>query len=153
ALIIYTMPIWALLIGVAIYREHLTRWRTIGIIISTVALMTYVSRDPAIHLAGHNAWGACLLLIAAIAWAIGACLYRGRGQWVTDRWAQLAFQHAVSAVALVPLAWTHESLCDIKWTRSVWIALGYNWFAGSGLAPWLWFRVLTHYPAALAGQF
>src|ERR1700722_10553449 len=96
----YTMPLWAIPIGLFLWPEPLGRAQLVGAAIGFAGLVLFMNPglvdwgDPRI-LAGN-----ALLLLASILWAFGSCLYR-RHSFRTPFWVQTFWQLAVS---IVPVA-------------------------------------------------
>jgi drug/metabolite transporter (DMT)-like permease len=102
--------------------------------------------------------GNSLLLLAALAWALGSCLYR-RHPWRSSFWAQTLWQLAVSiipvgAIVLIGAIVVGEPVGSrsVHWSPAVVAILAYNCIVTTALGYFLWGKVLTMMPAATAGQ-
>jgi len=146
----YTMPLWAIPIGIFIWPEPHGRAQLIGAAIGFAGLVLFMNPglvdwgDPRI-IAGN-----ALLILAAILWALGSCLYRRR-RFQSPFWAQTFWQLAVSlppvlAIVLItapgPVTWSPELVAIVLYNCVVTTALGY----------FFWGKVLSMMPAAMAGQ-
>lgn len=85
----FTMPLWAIPIGLWLWPEPLGRFQIAGAAVGFAGLMlfmnpTLVDWSDFCEVAGNG-----LLLLAAICWALGSCLYRRR-IWRSPFWVQAA---------------------------------------------------------------
>ncbi|MGH7116166.1 MAG: EamA family transporter, partial [Stellaceae bacterium] len=92
-----------------------------------------------------------LLLLAAICWALGSCLYRRRS-WRSPFWVQTFWQLAVSTVVVAAIALPGAIGQPIPWSPALVAILAYNWVVTTALGYFLWSKVLTMMSAAVAGQ-
>jgi hypothetical protein len=90
----YTMPLWAIPIGLFLWPEPLGRNQLVGAAIGFAGLVLFMK--PSLIDWGNRRIlaGNALLLLAAIAWALGSCLY-GRRSWGSPFWVQTLWQLAV----------------------------------------------------------
>ena len=93
----YTMPLWAIPIGLFLWPEPLDRAQLIGAAIGFAGLVLFMNPGLVDWGNGHILAGNALLLLAAILWALGSCLYR-RFSWRSPFWVQTFWQLAVSIV-------------------------------------------------------
>src|SRR5262249_10512297 len=103
----YTMPLWAVPIGLFLWPEPMGRGQLIGAIIGFAGLVPCITPSLADWSSPRILGGNAMLLLAAVLWAVGSCLYR-RVAWRTPFWSQIFWQLAVSVVpvgALVALRW------------------------------------------------
>ncbi len=122
----YTMPLWAVPIGLWLWPEPLGRFQLAGAAVGFAGLILFM--NPGLvdwgnrrALAGNG-----LLLLAAICWALGSCLYRRR-QWLTSFWAQIFWQLAVSSVPVAAIALPGAVGQPIRWSPGLVAILAYNW--------------------------
>jgi drug/metabolite transporter (DMT)-like permease len=99
----------------------------------------------------REAAGNLLLLLAAICWAVGSCLY-GRRPWRSDFWTQTFWQLAVAAVTIVAPAVVLEPNWSVQWTPVFATILLYNCIVATVLGYFLWNKVLAVMSPAVAGQ-
>jgi drug/metabolite transporter (DMT)-like permease len=95
--------------------------------------------------------GNAFLLLSAMTWALGSCLYRRR-IWRTPFWTQTFWQLAVSAPIVIVFALPQIGGDPIHWSPALFAILAYNWVVTTALGYFLWAVVLTAMPAAAAGQ-
>lgn len=147
----YTMPLWAIPIGRWLWPEALGRWQLVGAALGFAGLFLFM--NPALVDWGDRrvlAGNLCLIL-AAICWALGSCLYRRR-LWRSPFWAQTFWQLAVSGVAVAAIAAPSEGGMAIRWSSGLVAILAYNWIITTALGYFLWNKVLAAMSAAVAGQ-
>jgi drug/metabolite transporter (DMT)-like permease len=146
----YTMPLWAIPIGLFIWPEPIGRAQLAGAAIGFAGLVLFMSPglvdwgDP--RILGGNA----LLLFAAILWALGSCLYRRRS-FRSPFWTQTFWQLAVSVVpvGIIVLA---AAPGPVHWSPTLAAILVYNCVVTTALGYFFWGKVLAVMPAAMAGQ-
>jgi drug/metabolite transporter (DMT)-like permease len=151
AVLAYTMQIWALPLGWIILGERLGALRTAGALLAFVGIVIYFNPLLVDWSDGRAVFGNAVLIVAAIGWALGACLYRLRS-WRTPFWTQILWQLAVSTVAAAVVAFLAEADRPIRWTPLVLTMLAYNWLLGTALCYWWWAKALSVMPASQAGQ-
>lgn len=151
AVLAYTMQIWALPLGWIILGERLTALRTAGAVLAFIGIIVYFNPLLVDWSDGRALFGNAILIVAAIGWALGACLYRLRS-WRTPFWTQILWQLLVSAVATAAVAFAVEGGRPVEWSPLVLGMLAYNWLIGTALCYWWWAKALSVMPASQAGQ-
>lgn len=147
----YTMPLWAIPIGLFLWPEPIGRKVLAGAAIGFAGLLLFMNPglvdwgNPRI-LAGNAA-----LLLAAIAWALGSCLYRRRA-WRSPFWVQTAWQIVVSIPPVAALVLSGWDAGAIHWTGRALAIVVYNAVITTALGYFLWSKILSVMPAATAGQ-
>lgn len=147
----YTMPLWAIPIGLFLWPEPLGSRQLIGAAIGFAGLVLFmnprlINWGDARVLAGNG-----LLLLASVSWALGSCLYRRRS-WQTPFWVQTFWQLAVSIVPVVAIALTGLGGGPVRWSPLLIAIVAYNCVVTTALGYFLWSKVLSMMPAAIAGQ-
>src|SRR5213075_1074617 len=87
----YTFSLWAIPIGVLLGVERLSRFHLIGATIGFAGLVLFMNPGLVDWSSGRTLLGNAFLLLSAIAWAFGSCLYRRR-IWRTRFWTQTFWQ-------------------------------------------------------------
>ncbi|MBV9018393.1 MAG: DMT family transporter [Alphaproteobacteria bacterium] len=147
----YTFSLWAIPIGVLLGVERLGRFHLIGAAIGFAGLVLFMNPGLVDWSSPRALFGNLFLLLSAIAWALGSCLYRRR-MWRTGFWTQTFWQLAVSAPVVLAFALPQLSGEPIHWSARLLAILAYNWVVTTALGYFLWAKVLTAMPAATAGQ-
>lgn len=146
----YTMPLWAIPIGLLLWPEPQGRNQLIGAAIGFAGLVLFMNPGLVDWRSARALAGNALLLLAAILWALGSCLYR-RHVWRSPFWVQTFWQLCVSLVpvAVVTLA---AGAGRARWSPVIVAILVYNCVVTTALGYFLWNKVLSMMPAATAGQ-
>jgi len=147
----YTMPLWAVPIGLWLWPEPLGRLQLAGAVVGFAGLVLFMNPGLVDWGDWHALAGNGLLLLAAISWALGSCLYRRR-TWRSSFWVQTFWQLAVSTVVVAAIAWPAIADQPVRWSPALIAILAYNWVVTTALGYFLWSKVLTMMPAAVAGQ-
>ena len=147
----YTFSLWAIPIGLLLGVERLSRFHLIGAAIGFAGLVLFMNPGLVDWSSGRTLLGNVFLLLAAIAWALGSCLYRRR-IWRTGFWTQTFWQLAVSAPVVLAFALPQMTDEPIHWSVSLVAILVYNWVVTTAIGYFLWALVLTAMPATTAGQ-
>jgi drug/metabolite transporter (DMT)-like permease len=146
----YTMPLWAIPIGLWLWPEPLGRFQLAGAAIGFAGLIVFMNPGLVDWGSWHTLIGNGLLVLSAICWALGSCLYRQR-KWRSPLWTQTFWQLAVSTIAVVALL-PSVAPGSARWSLGAVAILAYNWVISTALGYFLWSRVLTMMAAATAGQ-
>jgi drug/metabolite transporter (DMT)-like permease len=147
----YTMPLWAIPLGLVLSREILSPSKLAGAGIGFAGLVLFMNPGLVDWTDLREAAGNLFLLLAAISWAVGSCLY-GRHPWRSSFWAQTFWQLAVGAVTVVIPAVVFEPDWSVQWTPSFAAILIYNCIVTTALGYFLWNKVLAVMSPAVAGQ-
>jgi len=147
----YTMPLWAIPITLGLTRELPPASKLAGAAVGFAGLVVFMNPALVDWTDPREVAGNLLLLLAAVCWALGSCLY-GRRLWRSDFWAQTFWQLAVGAVTIVvPVALLVPDW-SVRWTPGFTAILAYNWTITTALGYFLWNKVLTVMSPAVAGQ-
>ena len=147
----YTFSLWAIPIGVLLGVERLSRSHLIGAAIGFAGLVVFMNPRLVDWGNARTLLGNGFLLLAAITWALGSCLYRLRS-WRSGFWTQTFWQLAVSTPVVLAFALPQLSDEPVRWSVGLLAILAYNWVVTTALGYFLWAKVLTAMPAATAGQ-
>lgn len=147
----YTFSLWAIPIGVMLGVERLTRPHLIGATIGFAGLVLFMNPGLVDWNNARTLLGNAFLVLAAIAWALGSCLYRKRS-WRTGFWTQTFWQIVVSAPVVLAFALPQATDEPVRWSIGLIAILAYNCVVTTALGYFLWAKVLAEMPAATAGQ-
>jgi len=147
----YTMPLWAIPLGLVLSREMPSPAKLAGAAIGFAGLVVFMNPALVDWVDPREVAGNLFLLLAAISWAAGSCLYGSR-PWRSSFWAQTFWQLAVGAVTIVvPVVFLVPDWSVELSPRFVAI-LAYNWIVTTVLGYFLWNKVLAVMSPAVAGQ-
>jgi drug/metabolite transporter (DMT)-like permease len=147
----YSMPLWAIPIGLFLWHEPIGRRQLFGAAIGFAGLGLFINPGLVDWTSPRVLLGNGFLLLAAMAWAFGSCLYRRRS-WRTSFWAQTFWQLAVSLVPVTLAALFGGGDFTIRWSALLVAIVAYNCIVTTALGYFLWGKVLSVMPAATAGQ-
>ena len=138
AIIGYTMPVWALLASVMLYRNPLTWRATLGVLCSLIATVL-LALDEMSHFAGQPL-GLVFTFGAAISWGIGNAMMKHTRLSISSL-ALTFWSLAVGAVCFTFLAWVFER--DVWRWPNLWqsLAIGYGGVMTFAVSYVAWFRV------------
>jgi drug/metabolite transporter (DMT)-like permease len=147
----YTMPLWAIPITLGMTRKLPTASKLAGAAVGFAGLVVFMNPALVDWSDPREIAGNLLLLLAAICWALGSCLY-GRRLWRSGFWAQTFWQLAAGAVTIVIPALALEPDWSVRWAPGFTAILVYNWTVTTALGYFLWNKVLAVMSPAVAGQ-
>ena len=148
----YTMPLWAIPIGLFLWPEPLGRHQLTGAAVGFAGLVLFMNPGLVDWRSARVLAGNALLLLAALAWALGSCLYRRRS-WRSPFWVQTWWQLAVSIVPVGAIVLLDpDQAAPTQWSPVLIAILAYNCVVTTALGYFLWGKVLSMMPAATAGQ-
>jgi drug/metabolite transporter (DMT)-like permease len=147
----YTMPLWAVPLGLGWSREMPSQSKLAGVTVGFAGLILFMNPALVDWADLRQVAGNLFLLLAAICWAVGSCLY-GRRLWRSSFWAQTFWQLAVGAVMIVAPAVFLEPDWSVQWTPGFVAILAYNWIVTTALGYFLWNKVLAVMSPVVAGQ-
>jgi drug/metabolite transporter (DMT)-like permease len=149
-LLMYTNPLWALLLSVLLLGERFSIASVAGIALGLLG-MAVLTNPLAMPWNAVTVPGVVSALAATIAWALGSVLYR-RGKWESTFWQQVFWQLAVSGIAVavpaVILEWNHA----VRLTPQLAVNTIYNILVPTALAFWCWSQALARIRASTASQ-
>lgn len=149
-LIVYSVPVWALLWSLVLLGEKLTGIALLGAVLGIGGLVLLTPPD-ALNWDTATVSGIVLALLGTQTWALGAVLYRRR-RWQTPFWSQIFWQIAAAAAVMVPAAIFVEGFGAWRDTTTLRLILLYNVAIPTVLGFWCWAQALSRIPAATASQ-
>ena len=147
----YTFSLWAIPVGLLLGVERLGRFHLIGAAIGFAGLVLFMNPGLVDWTSGRALLGNAFLLLSAMTWAFGSCLYRRR-IWRTRFWTQTFWQLLVSAPVVLAFALPQLEGASVDWSPTLLAILAYNWIVTTALGYFLWTLVLSAMSAAVAGQ-
>jgi drug/metabolite transporter (DMT)-like permease len=149
-LLMYTNPLWALLLSVLLLGERFSIASVAGIALGLLGL-AILTNPLAMPWNAVTVPGVLSALAATIAWALGSVLYR-RGKWQSTFWQQVFWQLAVSGIAVAVPAVIFEWNHPVRLTPQLVVNTIYNILVPTALAFWCWSQALTRVRASTASQ-
>jgi drug/metabolite transporter (DMT)-like permease len=147
AILAYTMPLWSVVLGVAVMGDPLTRRRAAGVLLGASGIALLLWRESAI-LAGAPL-GALLMLAAALAWAIGTVLVKSFPVALPTT-AFAAWQMLIGGLPIV--AGGVPQLGSIGPVSAAGVlALLYNIVVCFVFCYWAWYEVVAMVPVSVSG--
>ena len=148
AIIAYTMPVWASILGAFILGERLTFARVIGLFLGLAGLLILIGPD--IKAVGSAPLGAIFMLGAAINWAIGTVFLK-YFRWTMPITVLAGWQLVFGGIPVIIGAFILEpmtALLHVSWQAA--LATGYAILIGNIFCYWAWIKVLSLFPASVA---
>jgi drug/metabolite transporter (DMT)-like permease len=148
AILGYTMPVWAALIGALFYGERLDRLNMLGVLCALSGTLLLVAREWS-SLTGHPL-GTLLMLVAAMIWGVGTHVVR-RAQLPISTLCMTFWMMVMSCVVLGVFTALFESS---EWSvpQGVqWLPIAYNAVFVLGLCNVLWFWLARELPPVASG--
>jgi len=148
----YTMPLWAIPIELWLAPGIIRRGgQLVGAAVGFAGLFLFMNPGLVDWTDWRMLFGNAMLLLAAIAWALGSVLYR-RQVWRSGFWTQTFWQLAVSTVVVAAVALPSALGEPVRWTPALIAVLAYNWVVTTAIGYFLWGKVLSVMTAGVAGQ-
>jgi drug/metabolite transporter (DMT)-like permease len=149
-LIAYSMPIWGMLLALAILGERPTRAMILGLVLGVAGLAVLFAPWTMDWTSRPVVAGSLVALGATLAWALGSVLYRCR-RWQSGFWQQVFGQFVGGICVIIPAAFLFERATTSASPTYVAIIL-WNAVVPSILGFWCWARALDRVPVATASQ-
>lgn len=143
AVLIFTMPIWTLLMAWPILGERIRGKQWLAALSTLTGLVLIIEPWDM----QSSLFSKFLGVMAALCWATGTILIkRLRGRQPVDLLALTTWQMILGAVPLVGLAWIVPEPAT-QWTPAYIGILGFMSVASTALCWWLWIYILDRVPA------
>jgi drug/metabolite transporter (DMT)-like permease len=149
ALIAYTMPIWAALLGGFVFRERITWRRVLALLLGLGGLVVLVG--PGFDVSRDMAVGFAVILTGAVLWAVGVVIQKYVA-WTSPVAVLTAWQVLLGGLPFIVLSAVLSDfgrLVDIPLESA--LALGYSIFIGLVAGTYLFYRVIELFPVTVAG--
>ncbi|MEA5097567.1 MAG: DMT family transporter [Burkholderiaceae bacterium] len=148
AILGYTMPVWALLFGLLLYREQPNRMAWFGIACAFVGTLLLLSSEFG-KLSGQPI-GSILMLLGAASWGYGTVRMK-RAQLDIPTIAMTFWMVLLSSLALIVAVVIFESAAWRLPNPIEWAAIAYNALLVFGFAFVVWFRLARALPPVASG--
>ena len=147
--IVYTMPLWAMLFAWPFLGERPTALRLAALGFGLAGLAVLMSQD--FHGLADAMLGAVCTLVGAIAFGLGT-VWMKRTRWTNDPTVIAGWQLMLGTLPVIPCWWFLGG--DTDWPAvsiTSWSGLAFNLIVANILAYFAWFRVLSVFPASISG--
>ena len=147
--IVYTMPLWAMLFAWPLLGERPTLLRLLALGSGLAGLGVLMSQDFS-GLADATL-GAICTLVGAIAFGLGT-VWMKRASWTNDPTVIAGWQLVLGTLPVIPCWWIFGA--ETQWsdiTAVSWGGFAFNIIIANVLAYFAWFRVLAVFPASISG--
>jgi drug/metabolite transporter (DMT)-like permease len=149
-LVIYTLPVWVLLMSLVLLGERMTWLRAAGIALG-IGGIAVLTNPLAMRWDGAVLPGISLALASTVCWALGSVLYQRRA-WRTGYPAQVFWQLLATALGATAFALALEWGRPFEATPRLAAILAWNAIGPTALAYWCWSVLITRMPATTASQ-
>ncbi len=146
AIIAYTMPLWAFLVGIPLLGERPTPLRWLGLCIGMGAIGLLAWRG--INESDPSVWGVAAMAVGAAMWGAGTVVVK-YVKWPVPMLVVTGWQMVVAAVPLTLGVLLEIDVLEPIPPVAVW-ALLYSALVGIGVGYWIWFRIVELVPAGVA---
>lgn len=143
AILGYTMPIFAALIGARVYGERLLPRAWLGVAAAGLGVVLLLWHE--FTMLSGSPLGVAEMLFAAATWAVGTHMLR-RTRIAAPTLAISFWMTLMTAMVLTALAWMFERGQWHDPDRTTWAAIGFNAVFVFGLAQSLWFYLARGLP-------
>jgi drug/metabolite transporter (DMT)-like permease len=151
-LLVYTMQLWAVPLGAWLLKEKPSPGMLTGSAIGFLGILIFFNPASANWHDLGTLVGNGLILLAAVSWALGSCLYRKRA-WKSSFMVQTLWQMGISAVPIAALSLVFERGAILHFTSRLAAIIVFNWLVPTALALWCWSKILSAMPVSVAGQW
>jgi drug/metabolite transporter (DMT)-like permease len=148
-IIAYTMPIWTVLISLALLHEPLDRRKLVGLALGMAGMALLLGDD--VRQLQRAPTATLFILAASVCWAFGTVLLRKwkpplpptalSGWMMLLGWVPIALLAPIVAPGPLP-----------ELTGRAWFAILYNVFLAGTLAHWAWFTLVRTLPIAVSSM-
>ncbi|WP_444677944.1 DMT family transporter [Halomonas sp. E19] len=150
AIIAFSMPCWALLLGWWLLGQRITRRQWLGLACGQAGLLVLLG-PMALASGPQGLAGPAIMLGAALSWALGTVLIKKRGIWQSHAVVITGWQFVLCAVPMIVMMMARETPPPpAAWQASTWLALGYHLLFSITLAQMLWFMNVNRLTIAQA---
>jgi drug/metabolite transporter (DMT)-like permease len=135
SLLAYTTPLWVMPISVFIFHEDASPIRWIGFVLGISGLVLLLSPWELNWADTKVLFGAAMLLLAALGWAISMFCVRYM-KWTKSPLELIPWQLMIGAVPMLITAFIQEPSIHIQWTTPLLLSLVYTGILVTGISYW-----------------
>jgi len=148
AIIAYTMPVWASILGIFILGERLGRASLAGLCLGIGGLTILIGPD--IKAIGSAPLGSVFMLGAAISWA-GGTVFMKYFRWTMPIIVLIGWQLILGGIPIIIGTLIFEpitAILQLSWRGA--LGMAYIILLGMIFSYWIWFKVIELFPAHVA---
>lgn len=146
-IIVYTMPLWAVILGRIFLGEEITRRRAVGLLVGLAGIVVLIG--PEIRTLGAAPLGAALMLGASISWAAGTVAIKRR-DWKTPTIILTGWQLLIGGIPILIGMLAASPIPDFsQLTPRGWTAVLYSAFVPMIVCHYIWFTLVRKLPAGV----
>lgn len=149
AILGFTMPIWAVMLGVLFLGERLTRRISFAVLAVAISL-TLLTFNEITEMSGHP-WGIVWMELAALAWAIGTVMMR-HARLSLPIETLTVWMMLLTAGCMWLMAGLSEPWPSWDFSALMWLALTYSVLINYGVAQSIWATLARHLPPATSAM-
>lgn len=135
AVLAYTTPLWIMPAAVWFFNEEAGVLRWLGFFLGISGLTILLSPWELDWTSFHILFGAAMLLLASLGWAISMLCARYM-HWTKSPIELIPWQLLIGTLPLLILAWISEPIGIVEWNTSLILALLYTGVLVTGLGYW-----------------
>jgi len=147
AIMAFTMPLFAALIGVVILRERMTIRRLLALLLGSAGIVVLMSHDFSVI--GAEPLGFALTLAGAFLWSIGVLIQK-HTPWKISVLALGGWQIFIGTLPIVVVCLILEDFVYQNASLHVWLATAYLVFVALVFCYFAWFSVVQIFPASIS---
>lgn len=147
AIITYTMPLWAVLLGIFLIGERPTLRRLLGLVLGLAGMLVLVSGEFGIF--RDSPLGVLFMLGAAICWGAGTVLYK-RTSWILPAKAMASWQLVVGGLPIMVIALIVEIPNFPPVSLTAIVGLIYILLIPIAFCLFSWFKIVTLVPVSVS---
>jgi drug/metabolite transporter (DMT)-like permease len=148
AIIAFTMPVWAALLGVVVLDERITASKLLGLVLGVAGLAVLIGPD--LSALGTAPLGGLFMLIAAIGWASSTVAIK-RFSWTISPLVLAGWLLFLGGIPLTLGAVLFTAIPDpAAISGQAYVALAYVVVFPMAFCQWSWFKLVRIFPALIA---
>lgn len=148
AIIGFTMPAWAVLIGAVVLKERVSLPRIGGLALGIAGLAVLLAPDA--ERLARAPWGVVLMLVGAMCWGAGTVAQKAV-RWRMDAMQLAAWQLAIGGIpAVAATALVGEPATLLHASGTTWLAVVYVGIVSMSLCNWAWFKIVEVFPPGIS---
>jgi drug/metabolite transporter (DMT)-like permease len=125
SILVYTIPLWLIPLALIFFKEKMTMLKTIGFGLGMIGIFILFSPWSLDWSTSEAVYGHCILLLAAISFALAICCSRNMS-WTSSPMSLLPWQLLVATIPVCLIALIQYPSPNIVWDRTCFLAMSYT---------------------------